>query len=120
LAMAAGLATLRTLTPALHDRIARRTSTLVEGMRTIASRCGVPFSAGAAGTMFGLFFRDQAPRSFAEARTADTERFKKAFHYALDHGVYFAPSAFEAAFMSAAHGDDEIAETLSVFEAAVK
>ena len=119
LAMAAGLATLRALTPALHERIARRTALLVEGMHAAASRRGVPFSAGAAGTMFGFFFRAEAPRSFHEARSADVEKFKRVFHYTLSHGVYFAPSPFEAAFMSAAHGDDEIAETLDVFEAAL-
>ncbi|HZS58478.1 MAG TPA: glutamate-1-semialdehyde 2,1-aminomutase [Gemmatimonadaceae bacterium] len=120
LAMVAGLVTLRVLTPELHDRIARRTSTLIDGMRAAALRQGVPFSAGAAGTMFGFFFRDQPPRSFAEARTADTERFKKVFHFAREHGVYFAPSAFESGFTSAAHDDDDIAETLTVFEAALK
>jgi glutamate-1-semialdehyde 2,1-aminomutase len=119
LAMAAGLATLRALTPALHDRIARRTTTLVDGLRAAAKRRGVPLSAGAAGTMFGFFFRPEPPRSFQEARTSDIERFKKVFHYAREHGVYFAPSPFEAAFMSAAHGDDEIAETLAVFDAAL-
>jgi len=119
LAMAAGLATLRTLTPALHERIARRTAALVDGLRAAAQRRGVPFFAGSAGTMWGLFLREAAPRSFAEAKQADGERFKKVFHYAREHGVYFAPSPFEAAFMSAAHGDDEIAETLAVFDAAL-
>jgi glutamate-1-semialdehyde 2,1-aminomutase len=119
LAMAAGLATLRTLTPALHERIARRTATLVEGMRAVAKQRGVPLSVSAAGTMWGFFFRSDPPRSFQEARSADVEKFKKVFHYALDHGVYFAPSPFEAAFMSAAHGDDEIAQTLAVFDAAL-
>jgi glutamate-1-semialdehyde 2,1-aminomutase len=112
-------ATLRALTPALHDRIARRTTTLVDGLRAAAKRRGVPFSAGSAGTMWGFFFREAAPRSFAEAKQADGERFKKVFHYAREHGVYFAPSPFEAAFLSAAHGDDEIAQTLAVFEAAL-
>jgi len=119
LAMAAGLATLRALTPALHDRIAHRTAALVDGMRAAASRHGVPFSASSAGSMFGFFFRAELPRAFHEARSADVECFKSVFHYAREHGVYFAPSAFEAAFMSAAHGDDEIAETLDVFDAAL-
>jgi glutamate-1-semialdehyde 2,1-aminomutase len=119
LAMAAGLATLRVLTPALHDRIARRTTALAEGMRSAAERRGVPFSASVAGSMFGFFFRARPPRTFDEARGADVERFKKVFHYAREHGVYFAPSAFEAGFLSAAHGDDEVAETLDVFEAAL-
>jgi glutamate-1-semialdehyde 2,1-aminomutase len=119
LAMAAGLATLRALTPALHDRIARRTTALVDGMRAAAAQHGVPFVANATGTMFGFFFTAQAPRTFAEARGADVERFKSVFHYAREHGVYFAPSPFEAGFVSAAHGDDEIAETIRVFEAAL-
>jgi glutamate-1-semialdehyde 2,1-aminomutase len=119
LAMVAGLVTLRVLTPELHDRIARRTSTLVDGMRDIAKHRGVPFAAGSAGTMLGFFFRETLPTSFHEARSADAERFKKVFHYARDHGVYFAPSPFEAAFTSAAHDDDDIAETLTVFEAAL-
>jgi glutamate-1-semialdehyde 2,1-aminomutase len=57
--------------------------------------------------------------SSSEARGADGERFKKVFHYAREHGVYFAPSPYEAGFVSAAHGDDEIDETLSVFDAAL-
>jgi glutamate-1-semialdehyde 2,1-aminomutase len=69
--------------------------------------------------MFGFFFRPEPPRSFQDARTSDIERFKKVFHYAREHGVYFAPSPFEAAFLSAAHGDDEIAQTLAVFDAAL-
>jgi glutamate-1-semialdehyde 2,1-aminomutase len=119
LAMAAGLATLRALTPALHDRIARRTSTLVDGLAAAAKRRGVSFSAASAGTMFGFFFREAPPRTFDEARSADGERFKTVFHYAREHGVYFAPSPYEAGFVSAAHGDDEIAETLAVFDAAL-
>jgi glutamate-1-semialdehyde 2,1-aminomutase len=112
LAMAAGLATLRALTPELHARIASRTGALVEGLRAIAARRGVPFTADSAGSMWGFFFRAEPVRSFADAKTADTALFRRFFHAALDRGVYLAPSAFEAAFMSAAHGDADIALTL--------
>ena len=112
LAMAAGIATLTALTPALHAGIAQRTRALVEGLRHIAARRGVPFTADSAGSMFGFFFRAEPVRSYADARTADIELFRRFFHAALERGVYLAPSAFEAGFMSAAHGDVEIAATL--------
>jgi glutamate-1-semialdehyde 2,1-aminomutase len=119
LAMAAGLATLKTLTPALHERVARRTTELVEGMCGVAARHGVPFTASAIGTMWGFFFHPGPVRSYDDAKGADTARFRRVFHAALERGVYFAPSAFEAAFMSAAHGPREIAETLERFDAAL-
>ena len=112
LAMAAGLATLRALTPELHRRIEARTARLVQGLRELAARRGVPLTADHAGTMWGFFFRAQPVRSFAEAKTSDVALFRRFFHAALDRGVYLAPSAFEAGFMSAAHGDREIDETL--------
>ena len=113
LAMAGGLATLTALTPTVHERIANRTSRLVRGLREVAARRGVPFTADSAGSMWGFFFRAEPVRSFADARMNDVERFRRFFHAALERGVYLAPSAFEAAFMSAAHSDDDIAETLS-------
>jgi glutamate-1-semialdehyde 2,1-aminomutase len=113
LAMAAGIATLRELTPAVHDRIALGTARLVRGLREIAARHGVPLTADCAGSMWGFFFRAEPVRSFSDAKTADVERFKRFFHAALDRGVYLAPSAFEAAFMSSAHTDEDIAETLN-------
>jgi glutamate-1-semialdehyde 2,1-aminomutase len=73
----------------------------------------VPFTADYAGSMWGFFFRAEPVRSFSDAKTADVERFKRFFRAALDRGVYLAPSAFEAAFMSAAHSDEDIAETLN-------
>jgi len=109
LAMAAGIATLDALTPALHDRIAARTSTLVQGLVASAARHGVPFTADAAGSMWGFFFRGEPVRSFADAKTANAEQFRKFFHAALDRGVYLAPSPYEAAFMSAAHTDNDVA-----------
>ena len=119
LAMAAGLATLRVLTPALHDRIAARTLRLVLALREIAAHRGVPFTADCAGSMWGFFFRAEPVRSFADAKTADLDRFRRFFHAALERGVYLAPSAFEAAFMSAAHGDAEIDLTLERLDSAM-
>ena len=119
LAMAAGIATLHALTPAVHEGIAQRTRALVEGMRGIAARRGVPFTADCAGSMFGFFFRAEPVRSYADARTADASLFKRFFHAALARGVYLAPSPYEAAFTSAAHGDAEIALTLEKLDAAL-
>jgi glutamate-1-semialdehyde 2,1-aminomutase len=112
LAMAAGLATLSTLTPALHTRIEKRTATLVEGLQKIAGDLRVPFTAGHAGSMWGFFFSGNPVRNSSDAKSSDVELFRRFFHAALGRGVYLAPSAFEACFMSAAHGDDEIAEAL--------
>jgi len=117
--LAAGLATLRLLTPALHDRIASRTQRLVLALREIAAHRGVPFTADFAGSMWGFFFRAEPVRSFADAKTADVDRFRRFFHAALERGVYLAPSAFEAAFMSAAHGDAEIDLTLERLDSAM-
>jgi glutamate-1-semialdehyde 2,1-aminomutase len=119
LAMAGGIATLTALTSALHEIIARRTRALVEGLRGIAARRGVPFTADSAGSMFGFFFRAEPVRSFADAKSCDVELFRRFFHAALERGVYLAPSAFEAGFLSAAHGDAEIALTLERLDAAL-
>ena len=113
LAMAAGIATLRGLTPELHDQISERTQRLVHGLRRIAAEHDVPFTADCAGSMWGFFFRAEPVRSFADAKTCDVERFKRFFHAALARGVYLAPSAFEAAFMSSAHSDRDVEETLN-------
>jgi glutamate-1-semialdehyde 2,1-aminomutase len=120
LAMAAGLATVGALTPLLHERVAQRTDDLVSGMKEIARLLGVPFSASHAGTMWGFFFRDEMPRSFSEACDADSGLFRRVFHEARERGVYFAPSPFEALFMSAAHGTREVGETLARFDDALR
>ena len=120
LAMAAGYATITALTPELHSRIARRTSDLVNGLIEMASRLDVPFMAASQGSMWGLFFHPGPVRDFEAAKQCDIEMFKRFFHAALDRGVYLAPSAFEAGFMSAAHGDAEIAETLDRLDAAMR
>ena len=112
LAMAAGCATLQALTPELHDRITTRTASLVRGLVESAARHGVPLTADSAGSMWGFFFRAEPVRNFADAKTADADRFRRFFHAALERGVYLAPSPYEAAFMSAAHAEDDVAVAL--------
>ena len=119
LAMAAGLATLSALTQPVHDAMEARTARLTRGVMELASRHGVPMTASHAGSMWGFFFRAEPVRSFADAKTADVAHFRRFFHAALARGVYLAPSAFEAAFMSAAHGDAEINLTLDRLDAAL-
>jgi glutamate-1-semialdehyde 2,1-aminomutase len=120
LAMAAGLATLTTLTPTLHERIEKRTVALVEGLQKIADDLGVPMVSGCAGSMWGFFFSERPVRNFADAKSSNVERFRRFFHAALENGVYLAPSAFEACFMSAAHGDSEIATALGRLRTAME
>jgi len=120
LAMAAGLATLEVLTPNLQIRIAERTGRLAAGLRSIAMASDVPFVAGHAGSMWGFFFTEGPVRNFDDARRSDAEMFRRFFHAALERGVYLAPSAFEAAFMSAAHGDREIDDALNRLESAMR
>jgi glutamate-1-semialdehyde 2,1-aminomutase len=120
LAMAAGIATLRALTRETHDRITTRTFRLVQGLRRIAAERGVPFTADCAGSMWGFFFTREPVRSFTDAKTADVERFKRFFHAALERGVYLAPSAFEAGFLSSAHSDADIDETLNILDDAMR
>jgi len=114
-AMAAGLATLELIDqPGFYDALAQRTTQLVEGVARAASDTGVPLATEHAGGMFGFIFTDGGPvSSFAQVAAADVERFKTFFHGMLAEGVYLAPSAFEAGFVSAAHGDAEIEQTIS-------
>jgi len=119
LAMAAGIATLHALTLAVHERIAAATSQLVSGLREAAARTGVPFTADCAGSMFGFFFRAEPVRSYRDARDADVAFFRRFFHAALVRGVYIAPSAFEAGFVSSAHSESDIADALEKLEDAM-
>ena len=119
IAMAAGAATLAQLTEAVHDDIVRCTERLVLGLRGIAAHRGVPFTADSAGSMWGFFFRSEPVRSFTDAKASDVARFARFFHAALERGVYLAPSAFEAAFMSSAHTEQVVDETLNRLDAAM-
>jgi glutamate-1-semialdehyde 2,1-aminomutase len=117
-AMAAGLATLAGLSaPGFHARLAERTRQLCEGLEGAARAAGVPFTTNHVCGMFGLFFTGGGPvTSYAQATGCDVERFKRFFHGMLAEGVYLAPSAFEAGFISAAHGDAEIEATIAAAE----
>jgi glutamate-1-semialdehyde 2,1-aminomutase len=114
-AMAAGLATLELIDqPGFYAALAERTTQLVEGIARAAIDNGVPLATEHAGGMFGILFTEGGPvRSFEQVAAADVERFKAFFHGMLAEGVYLAPSAFEAGFVSAAHGDAEIEQTIS-------
>ena len=112
-AVAAGLATLEQIAiPGFFDRLTAQTRKLVEGLSAAAAESGVVFSAQSVGGMFGLYFRKNPPQSYAEVMQCDVPAFNRFFHAMLDRGIYFAPSAFEAGFVSAAHGDAEIDETI--------
>jgi len=118
-AVAAGLATLAaTEVPGFYDRLTARTQAFVEGMAAAARDAGVPFSAQAVGGMFGLYFARSVPDSYASVMACDKERFNRFFHAMLDAGIYLAPSAFEAGFVSAAHADDDIRATIAAAAAA--
>jgi len=113
-AVAAGLATLkRVLQPGFFDRLGATTAALVSGLAREARDASVAFSAASLGGMFGFYFRSELPASFAQVMQSDAKRFNRFFHAMLERGVYFAPSAFEAGFVSAAHGEREIEETLA-------
>ena len=114
LAMAAGLATLRALGDArLYSGLERYTGRLLEGLRAAARAAGVPFTTTQVGSMFGLFFTHEPQiRRYAQVMACDSKRFARFFHAMLDAGVYLAPSAYEAGFVSAAHGEAELAHTL--------
>jgi glutamate-1-semialdehyde 2,1-aminomutase len=116
-AVAAGLATLKlVLAPGFFERLESTTRRLVDGLNAAANKAGVAFSAAHVGGMFGVFFRAAPPASYAEVMQADKESFNRFFHAMLEAGVYYAPSAFEAGFVSAAHGEAEIGHTLAAAE----
>ncbi|MFD0740011.1 glutamate-1-semialdehyde 2,1-aminomutase [Lysobacter koreensis] len=113
-AMAAGLATLELIrAPGFHDALERNTHALCDGLEAAAREAGVAFHTTRAPGMFGLYFREGPVETFAEAMASDTARFNRFFHAMRERGVYFAPSAFEAGFMSSAHGEAEIAATVA-------
>ena len=118
LAVAAGLATLKAIqAPGFYDELARKTAALCAGLMAAAKQHGVAFSGQSVGGMFGLYFRASCPRSYAEVMDCDKDAFNRFFHAMLAAGHYFAPSAFEAGFVSIAHSDDDIAATVEAAEA---
>ena len=117
-AMAAGLATLEAIDkPGFFESLGEQTRRLTEGLRAAAATAGIPLSVEHLGGMFGFVFTDAGPvRSYEQVAAADVSRFRKFFRGMLDAGVYLAPSAFEAGFVSAAHGAAEIEQTISAAE----
>ncbi len=113
-ALAAGVATLKELAkPGFYEALTARTNRLAHGLCERARRIGVPLASQAVGGMFGLFFSEEAQITrFAQVVACDAGRFQRFYHAMLKSGVYLAPSAFEAGFVSAAHSDADIAETL--------
>src|SRR5690606_10976860 len=112
-AMAAGLATLNLVrAPGFHDALMRSTDRLCDGLEAAARDAGIAFTTNRAPAMFGLFFGNGPVRSFAESKACDAAMFGRFFHAMLDSGVYWAPSAFEAGFLSSAHDDAVIDLTI--------
>ena len=117
-AVAAGLATLKLVqAPGFYETLSWRTRQLCGGLAAAAKQHGVAFSAQSVGGMFGLYFRANCPQNYAEIMECDKAAFNRFFHAMLAAGHYFAPSAFEAGFVSAAHSERDIAETVSAAEA---
>ncbi len=115
IAMAAGLATLEIISrEGFYEPLFERTAHLCEGLREAAAAAGVPFTTNHAGSMFGGFFtRESQIGNYAQVMACDTDAFNRFFHQMLAHGVYLAPASYEAGFMSSAHGDGDIAQTIA-------
>ena len=119
-AVAAGLATLKLVLKAgFFERLSAHTANLVEGLNAAAKHRGAAFSAAHVGGMFGVFFRAKPPTSYAEVLECDKDSFNRFFHAMLTAGIYLAPSAYEAGFVSAAHSDADIALTVQAAERAL-
>ena len=114
LAVTAGLKTLEIIQrPGFYETLNHNCERLLSGLNAAAKASGVPFSSQYVGGMFGFYFNDKIPQSFADVSDSDKEAFKRFFHGMLERGVSLAPSAFEASFMSAAHTDALIDETIA-------
>jgi glutamate-1-semialdehyde 2,1-aminomutase len=120
LAMRAGIAMLTAMQrEGLYEELSAKTEYLTEGLKAVAAKNGVPVCTAAVGGMFGLFFTEaDSVNSFAEATACDLEAFKTFFHLMLDEGVYLAPSAYEAGFLSAAHTEADLDATIAAADRA--
>jgi glutamate-1-semialdehyde 2,1-aminomutase len=113
-ATACGLATLREISkPGFFDALSSRTRSLVDGLSAVAREAGVPFSADCQGGMFGFFLLDALPQNYSQVMKTDGPAFNKLFHGLLDRGVYIAPALYEAGFVSSAHTQEDIAQTVA-------
>jgi glutamate-1-semialdehyde 2,1-aminomutase len=118
-AVAAGLATLKLVQAAgFYERLAAQTTQLMQGLEKAARETGRRFCAQSVGGMFGVYFRDKPPQSFADVMECDKDAFNRFFHAMRESGVYLAPSAFEAGFVSSAHSAAEISATVDAARAA--
>ena len=115
-AMAAGLAALKAIrTSNMYEQLSENTKALAEGMKAIADKYNIPVTVNYAGSMFGIFFTDvDKVVNYQQAINCDTERFNRFYHGMLEKGVYLAPASYEAGFVSIAHTQDVITQTLSV------
>lgn len=120
LAVTAGLVMLEEISqPGFYSQLAKQTQKLLLGLKARADAASIPFSYTQVGGMFGCYFNDETNiQSYEQVMKTDVATFQKYYHLMLDQGVYFAPSAYEAGFMSAAHGDGEIEKTLNAAESA--
>jgi glutamate-1-semialdehyde 2,1-aminomutase len=114
-AMSAGLAALSQLNkPGLYDQLYARVDQLLDGMQALADEAGIPFTTNRAGSMFGFFFTtDKQVTTYQQATQCNMEHFRRFYHLMLEQGVYLAPSAFEGGFMSTAHSEQDINDTLA-------
>jgi len=121
-ALAAGLRTLELVSAAgFHERLEEKVQQLTQGLEASASACGVPLRSNCVGGMFGLFFTsDTEVTNFSQVMACDQEAFRRFFHGMLEEGIYLAPSAFEAGFVSSAHDDDALTATLAAAERVFK
>ena len=117
LAMAAGIATLKQLkTPGFYENLNAQAESLITGLTSLAEKAHIPVSCARSGAMLGMFFTDQPVKSFDDAKTSNLKRFSLYYKGMLEKGIYLAPSQFEAFFLSAAHDDKAIKQTLSAAE----
>ncbi|CAN7620518.1 glutamate-1-semialdehyde 2,1-aminomutase [Variovorax paradoxus] len=112
-ATACGLATLKEISkPGFYEALGKKTRSLADGLKAAAAAEGLPFNADSEGGMFGFFLMNELPQNYATVMTTDNAKFNALFHGLLERGVYIAPALYEAGFVSAAHGDDDIAATI--------
>jgi glutamate-1-semialdehyde 2,1-aminomutase len=121
-AMAAGLKTLELIAqPDFYSSLSTKTEQLTTGLKQRAQQAGIAFTTNSVGGMFGLFFSDEPQiSSFAQVMRCDQQLFKRFFHAMLEAGIYLAPSAYEAGFVSAAHSEADLQQTLETAEAIFK
>jgi glutamate-1-semialdehyde 2,1-aminomutase len=120
-ATACGLATLAEISkPGFFDALAHKTRRLTQGLTQAAKVAGVPFCADSEGGMMGFFLLPELPQNYTTVMRSDGEKFNRLFHGLLERGVYLAPALYEAGFVSAAHSDEDLAQTLDAAQAAFK